>query len=278
MNGAIAEYRKGQGQPGGVIRAGYALWTLEITGWKADETTAAVGHYLATASNKRDHMAVSSGRPPSESSNFTATALALRGLHAFGPPEPGATRDDGDPKKTVDQTPQTADVPWRERALAWLVQTKPRDTEDRVFRLWGLKTAGASAAELARAGSDLKKAQRSDGGWSQLNALAETSKADNGKGAVAPSGALQSDAYATGSVLVALSLAAGVEPDDPAYHRGLEFLLRTQKGDGSWFVKSRSRPFQTYFESGFPHGPDQFISAAASAWAVASLALALPVP
>ena len=88
--------------------------------------------------------------------------------------------------------------------------------------------------------------------------------AENGKGAVAPSGALQSDAYATGSVLVALSMAGGVGPDDPVYHRGLEFLIRTQKGDGSWFVKSRSRPFQTYFESGFPHGPDQFISAAAS--------------
>ena len=80
LNSALTEYRKGQGQPGGVTRAGYALWTLELTGWKADETTAAVGHYLATASSKRDHMAVSSARPPSESSNFTATALALRGL------------------------------------------------------------------------------------------------------------------------------------------------------------------------------------------------------
>ena len=141
-----------------------------------------------------------------------------------------------------------------------------------------MKSAGASAGELARAGSDLKKTQRSDGGWSQLDAPAEASKADNGKLAAAPSGALQSDAYATGSVLVALSLAAGVGPDDPAYHRGLEFLLRTQKGDGSWFVKSRSRPFQTYFESGFPHGHDQFISAAASAWAVAALTLAVSLP
>jgi hypothetical protein len=64
--------------------------------------------------------------------------------------------------------------------------------------------------------------------------------------------------------------------DYPAYRRGLDFLIRCQRVDGSWFVKSRSRPFQTYFESGFPHGPDQFISAAASAWAVAALALACP--
>ena len=35
LNGAIDDYRKGKGQPGGVIRAGYALWTLEAAGWRA---------------------------------------------------------------------------------------------------------------------------------------------------------------------------------------------------------------------------------------------------
>jgi hypothetical protein len=53
---------------------------------------------------------------------------------------------------------------------------------------------------------------------------------------------------------------------------------RTQREDSSWYVKSRSRPFQTYFESGFPHGSDQFISAAASGWAVAGLAQSYPTP
>ena len=42
LNGAIDDYRKGKGQPGGVIRAGYALWALEAAGWPPDETTAAV--------------------------------------------------------------------------------------------------------------------------------------------------------------------------------------------------------------------------------------------
>src|SRR5262249_25933445 len=46
---AIEEYRQGKGQPGGVIRAGYALWALEAAGWAPDETTAAVAHYLAVA-------------------------------------------------------------------------------------------------------------------------------------------------------------------------------------------------------------------------------------
>ena len=58
--------------------------------------------------------------------------------------------------------------------------------------------------------------------------------------------------------------------------RGLEFLVETQKDDGSWHVASRSRPIQRYFESGFPHGKDQFISMSATGWAVAALALACP--
>ncbi len=43
-------------------------------------------------------------------------------------------------------------------------------------------------------------------------------------------------------------------PGDPAFKRGVEFLLRTQLEDGSWLVRSRSVPIQAYFESGFPHG------------------------
>ena len=43
----------------------------------------------------------------------------------------------------------------------------------------------------------------------------------------------------------------------------------------SW---SRSKPFQPYFESGFPHGKDQFVSMAASGWATVALALACPGP
>ena len=63
---------------------------------------------------------------------------------------------------------------------------------------------------------------------------------------------------------------------DPIYQKGLKFLLNTQLEDGSWHVRSRSKPFQLYFESGFPHGADQFISLAASSWATTALTLALP--
>ena len=283
LAGALDDYQKGRGQPGGVIRAGYALWTLEAAGWKHDETTSAVAHYLSTVLGRRDHWAGQSSRPPSEFSDFTATALALRGLNTFCPRAPSSPTN-GDRNHSTKQPTSGSQAPsqptWRARSLVWLRQAKPRETEDRVFRLWGLKQVGASAQELAAAAADLLGTQRPDGGWSQLDPAAGTAKAGDkkGQGIVSPHPrtAQVSDAYATGSALVALHLAGGVSTDLPAYRNGLHFLIRSQHKDGSWLIKSRSKPFQTYFESGFPHGPDQFISAAGTAWAVAALVLACP--
>jgi hypothetical protein len=59
------------------------------------------------------------------------------------------------------------------------------------------------------------------------------------------------------------------------HRRGAQYLLRAQLEDGTWWVHSRAIGFQPYFETGFPHGRDQFISAAATAWAVIGLAPAL---
>jgi hypothetical protein len=83
------------------------------------------------------------------------------------------------------------------------------------------------------------------------------------------------DAYATGSVLVALHEAGELSSQDSAWLRGLGYLLRTQKPDGSWHVVSRAKPLQEYFESGFPHGKDQFISAFATGWAAEALLMFL---
>ena len=55
------------------------------------------------------------------------------------------------------------------------------------------------------------------------------------------------------------------------------FLLKTQLADGSWYVHSRRAiPLQPYFESDFPHGHDQWISAAATSWATTALATMTP--
>ena len=66
---------------------------------------------------------------------------------------------------------------------------------------------------------------------------------------------------------------AGVPASDPAYKRGVDFLLATQQEDGSWFNKTRALGFQPYFDGSFPHGYDQFISAAGTSWAAMALTL-----
>ncbi|MGH9612966.1 MAG: hypothetical protein ACRD4P_07800, partial [Bryobacteraceae bacterium] len=71
-----------------------------------------------------------------------------------------------------------------------------------------------------------------------------------------------------------LSALAMAEPDSvksEAYERGVAYLMRTREADGSWHVRSRAFGFQPYFESGFPHGHDQFISMAATAWSAMAL-------
>lgn len=87
---------------------------------------------------------------------------------------------------------------------------------------------------------------------------------------------MDSDAYATATVLYALRHAGAIDRGDAKWKRAVRFLLDRQFEDGSWFVKSRSKPFQTYFESGFPHGKDQFISTTATSWATLALLQSLP--
>jgi hypothetical protein len=230
-------YRQGKGQGGQVDTAGYALLALELGGWKADATTEAVVEYLLQRDQDADHWRTTSHRPPSEASDFTPTYLAVRALRNWG------------------TAAQKERITRRiDKVRGWLLETPGRDTEDRVFRLWALAAAAPDSAELRQAVEDLVQTQRSDGGWAQTDKM-------------------ESDAYATGSALVALHGAGKLATNTPAYQRGVAFLLKSQQDDGSWLVHTRSRPFQIYYESGFPHGKDQFISMAASGWATTALAL-----
>jgi hypothetical protein len=237
-------YLQGKGQGGQADTAGYALVTLAAGDWKPDDTTAAVSEYLLLRNQDQDHWSNVSTRPPSEASVFTTSYVAIRGLAVFGTPEQ-----------------QERIAGRRQQLRAWLGKAAPKDNEDRVFRLFALKAVDAEAKEIEEAARHLMEKQREDGGWAQL---------DSGE----PQWATQSDAYATGSALVALHQAADLCTNDPIYQRGLRYLLQSQKDDGSWHVPSRSKPFQAYFESGFPHGKDQFISSAASSWATWALILA----
>ena len=220
----------------------YLLLAARAAGVPLDLTTGVYARRIARW--QRDgHWITSDFRPPHSSSVFTATATAIRSMQSYMPEELSAERD--------------AAI---RRARDWLVTATARSTEDAAFRVMGLAWSDAPAAQVGAAGRDLISRQRRDGGWPQLPRYA-------------------SDAYSTGEALFALR-EAGVPISDPAWRRGLKFLVSTQARNGTWHVRTRmlspAEISPPYFETGFPYGKDEFLSYAGSCWAVMALLAALP--
>ncbi|MGI8990236.1 MAG: ankyrin repeat domain-containing protein [Bryobacteraceae bacterium] len=225
--------------PGGAEMLAYALFHMAAEGVAPDRTTDAMVHNIAAQQRIEGNWHFGAvARPPMEDHDFSRTAMSIRVLRLYGPP---ACKPEFD--KRV------------ERASAWLASANPYTNEDRVMQLLGLEWAGAGRAALDSLKEKLASEQRKDGGWGQRPEL-------------------DSDAYATGQALYALH-ETGVPANDPAYRSGVRYLLRAQLDDGSWHVKSRAPRFQPYFQSGFPHAHDQWISSAATAWAAIGLANSL---
>jgi hypothetical protein len=223
---------------GGADTISYLLLGMGADGYPPDSATDAQAIWLERRQAADGHWPVNTIRPPLESYDIEVTATAMRALQLFAP---AARRAEF--SRAVD------------RARSWLAAARASATEERAFRLLGLSWAGASADVVKRAARDLLASQREDGGWSQEETMG-------------------SDAYATGEALVALRQSGMANLDNRVYRRGIEYLLRTQIEDGSWMVASRSVPIQAYFESGFPYGVNQWIAAAATAWATTALAIA----
>jgi ankyrin repeat protein len=175
-----------------------------------------------------------SRRPPMNAGEFQETAVCIYAIRHYG--------------RSVDAALNDAAIA---KAAAWLERATPQTMQDRAFQVIGLAWADHSDA-ARRAVGGLVTLQGPDGGWSQFPGV-------------------DSDAYATGQAVYALNVAR-VPQDDPAYRKGISYLLRTQAADGSWHVKTRSIWLQPYFESSFPYGRDQFISTAGTAWASIALA------
>ena len=221
--------------PGGTDTISFMLAGLAASHYPPDAATDALARYLLRRQHGNGSLNVATSRPPIESSDIEVTALSIRALQAFAP------------------APQKAEYSAAvRRAAAWLRQATPLNAQEYAYTLLGLTWARTDKAAMRDTTRTLLTLQRNDGGWSQLPTL-------------------QSDAYATGLVLTALAESGSLSTNDAVYLRGTRFLLDTQLGDGSWFVRSRAIPIQPYFESGFPHGHDQFISAAATNWATMAL-------
>ena len=227
-----------------VVFDGWELVAALAAGVRPSLSTSASAQFIASRQLPDGSWPTIDVRPPQSSSPFTTTAVCAQAIRNYLP-----AQFKNEKESRV------------RRAREWLVNARPRTTEDSTFQLLGLQWTGADKNTLDKTARLLLGEQREDGGWSQLAGLG-------------------SDAYATGEVLAALHEAAGIPASDAAYQRGLRFLLKSQEADGSWHVSSRLHPpapvSPPYFETGFPYQHDQFISAMATSWATAALLHALP--
>ena len=231
---------QGIGIPGDADTVSYLLLGLAAEKHPADAATDAMARFIKEQQRADGRWDLLAHRPPIGHGEIATAALSLRALQLYAPAADRAVY-------------QNAVA----RAGAWIAKAAPRSTQDHAYRLLALQWSGAPKEDLQAAAAAIVSQQRADGGWSQLPSLG-------------------SDAYATGQALVALAESGAVAVTDAAYARGVEFLLKTQFPDGSWYVRTRSLPIQPHFESGFPYGRDQFISAAATNWAARALTYIAP--
>jgi len=205
---------------------------------ESSDTTDVMLHYLVTRQEATGEWARGGPdlRPPLQADSFSRTASAIRALKTYGWP---ARQEEFNERIA--------------RAKHWLLNAKAEATYEKAQRLLGLSYAGATESDVQEAALELIAARRSNGGWAQTKYL-------------------DSDAYATGLVLYALRMSGQMKAEDQIYKAGVDYLLKTQMPDGSWYVRSRAMTLQPYFQSGFPYDHDQWISSAATAWAVSAIA------
>jgi ankyrin repeat protein len=231
---------QGNEPAGRALTIGYVMMALADEHHPLDKITAPFTHLVA-ASQMPDGSWIDEGisRPPIEHSEISVTAMAVRTLTLY----PIAGSKDMLAEKL-------------RRARRWLLAAQAQSAEEHAMRLMGLVWTKASRGAVQSAMRDIMAQQSPEGGWSQLPQL-------------------DPDAYATGISLYALHQ-AGAPVTSDAYRRGVDFLLKNQHKDGSWFVKTRSYPVQPHLDSGYPYGFNQWISAAGASWASLAIAYTLP--
>ena len=231
----------GKSLGGRSLTAGHVLWSFELGGVSNDDYSDAFVSYILHQQKKEGYWDVQTNRPPSEESKIHASYFAIYYMNYFARGKDIKNRV----KDAVD------------KARPWLMDEKPNSQEDFNGKLKELIALRASPEKINNLRKDIIKRQREDGGWAQLSEM-------------------ESDAYATGQTLYTL-LTETPKPDrDITFNESIikarSYLLKNQKEDGSWLVKTRSKPIQKFFDNGDPHGKNQFISISATSWATVALA------
>ena len=228
---------------GAMEQLAYPLMGLAANNHPGDRLTDGMVANIA-ASQRSDgswHVGAAA-RPPAEEGDIFRTAVCIRALKVYGPPGRGP-----------EMTARVA------KARQWLQAAKAVTAEDRNMQLMGLYWAGAGASVLKPLAKAILSRQQSDGGWVQHAGLA-------------------TDAYATGESLYALAMTEQTRPSSAGWKRGAQYLLNTQRADGSWFVASHSARIQAYFDGGFPYGHDQWISNWGTSWSALALMSGMDAP
>jgi hypothetical protein len=230
----------GNDDPVAIVMSGsYQLWAFWANQYKSNKLIELLVMNLMQRQTGDGSWVSPNPRPPLEYYSFTATALVTAAMKYYAP---------ASLKKEVAQR--------TEKARSWFLRTVPETNEERVFQLLGLSWINGDKDFIKQQAKKLLATQREDGGWSQLANL-------------------ESDSYATGQALYALSETEQLKADDPSFQKAITFLLKTQYEDGSWKVKSRSIPFVPFVVTNFPHEKNQFISAAGTNWATMALILSV---
>ncbi len=170
---------------------GYALLGLDAEGHKPDLSTDAVAMYLQAHQMADGHWAAGPEARPPLCGTADETVIAMRALQLYAP--------------RVDQAAYTKSI---QLAATWIGEFQPKTNYDMAWRLLGLSWGSQNKTAILKARRDMLAAQRADGGWPDIASM-------------------QSSAFTTGLAMIALET-SGLPVSDPAYQRGVQYLLRTK--------------------------------------------------